>query len=163
MSRATWRRLLRGEIHPLSHLRSVKHIMTLLLGRLLGADDKALIAKSGAQFTHDLMLPDNVCARLESLAARGVRVLLMFSEKDPALGYFRKVYGQTFERLNGMSAEVLSTPAHVMTLDDAAAGIFADATCRWAEHARFVARQQPQFDDAPPSSTLSARYLVPNA
>ena len=97
-------------------------------------------------------MPDNIGPRLEALAERGVRVLLVFSDQDPGLGYFRKRYGKSFERLSqepGMSVEVLSTAAHRLTLDDSAASGLTDTMRRWAEGARFLARQTSSPDDLP--------------
>jgi pimeloyl-ACP methyl ester carboxylesterase len=158
LSAASWQRLLAGRANPLFHLRSAKRIKTLLFGRLVRSNEKELIAQSGAQFKGDLMMPDNVGPRLEALAGRGVRILLVFSESDIALGYFRRLYGRSFARLNaipGMSAEVLSTPAHIFTLDDAAAGPFSDTICRWAGRERFADRRVPQvIEPSPPSAAL---------
>lgn len=157
LSAAAWRRLLAGKVSPLFHLRSAKRIKTLFLGRFTRTDEKELIAKSGARFNGDMMMPDNVGPRLEALAGRGVRVLLIFSENDIALGYFRKLYGRSFDGLNevpGMSAEVLPTPAHILTLDDSAAGVFSETVCRWAERALLVDRRAPRPADPPPRSAV---------
>jgi hypothetical protein len=158
LSAASWRRLLSGKANPFFHLRSAKRIKTLIFGRLARTDEKNLIAESRAQFNGDLMMPDNVGPRLEALAERGVRVLLLFSESDIALGYFRRLYGRSFARLNevpGMSAEVLSTPAHILTLDDAAAGAFSEAICRWAERERLAYRHVPRSADASPPFAMA--------
>jgi hypothetical protein len=158
LSAAAWRRLLAGKANPLFHLRSAQRIKTLLFGRLARADEKALIAQSGARFTGHLMMPDNVGPRLEALARRGVRVLLILSESDIALGYFRKLYGRAFEglkRISGMSAVILPTPAHVLTLDDSAAGALSAAICSWAEQERLVDRSVPPSSDfSRPSAAL---------
>jgi hypothetical protein len=157
LSAAAWRRLLAGKANPLFHLRSAKRIKTLFLGRLGRTDEKELIAKSGARFKGDMMMPDNVGPRLEALTRSGLRVLLIFSENDIALGYFRKLYGRSFDGLNevpGMSAEILSTPAHILTLDDSAAGAFSETICRWAERERLVDRRVPRSADPSPRSAV---------
>jgi hypothetical protein len=149
---ASWRRLITGKIDLAHHLKSAKRIKTLLLGRLVRADEKTLIESSKATVNRDLMMPDNIGPRLEALAERGVRVLLVFSDQDPGLGYFRKRYGKSFERLSqhpGMSVEVLSTDAHRLTLDDSAASGFADTMRRWAESTRFLVRQTSSPHDLP--------------
>jgi hypothetical protein len=150
LSAASWRRLLTGKANPFFHLRSARRIKTLFLGRLARTNEKELIAKSGAQFSGQLMMPDNVGPKLEALVKRGVRVLLIFSESNIALGYFRKLYGKTFEGLSkvpGMSTEILSTPAHILTLDDSAAEAFSETICRWAERERLVDRCAPRPAD----------------
>ena len=166
-SAASWRRLIAGKIDLSHHFKSAKRIKTLLFGRLVRADEKTLIASSKATVNRDLMMPDNVGPRLEALAERGVRVLLVFSDHDPGLGYFRKRYGKSFERLSrqpGMSVEVLSTAAHRLTLDDSASIGFADTMRRWAESARFLARQKASPDDPPqPRAVPSADYAASRA
>lgn len=151
-SAASWRRLIAGKIDLAHHLKSAKRIKTLLFGRLARTDEKTLIASSKATVNRDLMMPDNIGPRLEALAERGVRVLLVFSDRDPGLGYFRKRYGKSFARLSqvpGMSVEVLSTAAHRLTLDDSASSGLTDTMRRWAESARFLARQTSSPDDPP--------------
>lgn len=152
LSAASWRRLVAGKIDLSHHFKSAKRIKTLLFGRLVRTDEKTLIASSKAAVNRDLMMPDNIGPRLEALARRGVRILLVFSDHDPGLGYFRKRYGKSFQRLSqepGMSVEVLSTAAHRLTLDDSASKGFADTMRRWAESARFLARQTSSPDDLP--------------
>jgi hypothetical protein len=127
------------------------------------ADESALIEKSGTALNRDLMLPANTGPRLEALARRGVRVLLVFSEKDPALGYFRKLYGRSFERLSqlpGMSVVVLPTSAHGPAADDSAAGAYADAIRSWVEGAGFAAPPKPRTAEVPPPGLLSPHYLA---
>jgi pimeloyl-ACP methyl ester carboxylesterase len=151
-SAASWRRLIAGKIDLSHHLKSAKRIKTLILGRLVRADEKTLIERSKATVNRDLMMPDNIGPRLEALAERGVRVLLVFSDQDAGLGYFRKRYGKSFTRLRqqpGMSVEVLSTAAHRLTLDDSAASGLADTMRRWAESTQFLAHQRSSSDDLP--------------
>jgi hypothetical protein len=152
-SAASWRRLIAGKIDLAHHLKSAKRIKALLFGRLVRTDEKTLIATSPkATVSRDLMMPDNIGPRLEALAKRGVRVLLVFSDHDPGLGYFRKRYGRSFQRLSqspGMSVEVLTTAAHRLTLDDSASSGLEETMRRWAERARFLARQTSSPDDLP--------------
>jgi hypothetical protein len=158
LSAASWRRLLTGKANPLFHVRSAKRIKTLFFGRVARVNEKQLIAESGARFNGDLMMPDNAGARLEALGRRGVRVLLLFSEGDIALSYFRKLYGKSFEGLSGapgISAEMLATPEHVLTRDDHAAGALSEAICRWAERERLVdQRARRRAEPSVPSAAL---------
>jgi dienelactone hydrolase len=167
LSAASWRRLIAGKIDLSHHFKSAKRVKSLLFGRLMRADEKTLIASSKAAVNRDLMMPDNIGPRLEALAARGVRVLLVFSDKDPGLGYFRKRYGKYFERLSrqpGMSVEVITTAAHRLTLDDSASSGLEDTMRRWAESARFLARQMSSPDDLPqPPAVTSSDHIADQA
>ena len=64
---------------------------------MLRADEKDLIATTS--LNKDLTLPDRIPERLRTLAERGVRILLAFSQNDEGLGYFREQYGKSFEKL----------------------------------------------------------------
>jgi len=139
LSKESWRKLITGEFHLGYHLAAARKLKTLILGRILHAEEKDLIAT--ADLNRDLTLPDRIPERLVALAARGVRILLAFSQKDEGLGYFRTQYGKSFEKLSavpGVSVEVLPTDAHVLSLDDSASGALAKFISRWASERSFT-------------------------
>ena len=157
LSKEAWRKLLTGRLDLAAHLAAVGRLKTLVLGRLLRADEKKLIAT--ASLNRDLTLPDRIPERLRELADRGVRTLLGFSQNDEGLGYFRAQYGKSFERLRevpGVSVEVLSTDAHVLSLDDWATGALTEIVSRWATDSRFATRQGqcPRRGELPKSRPL---------
>ena len=134
-----WRRVLSGRADLARHLANIRWLKAFIIGRLRGADDKALIA----EFTYnkDLTLPDRLDERLKALSSRGVNILIIFSQHDPSLLYFEKTFGKSFGRLRSvptLSMEVLPTSSHVISQDDEAAGMVADIVARWAEAARFA-------------------------
>jgi hypothetical protein len=146
---ASWRRLFSGQADFKYHLNAAGLFKTLMFGRLGRAAEKDLIAKS--IHNKDLTLPDQVPARLRALTKRGLKTLMVFSQKDAGLDYFRRLFGTAFDGLSaipGVSFDVLPTAAHVISLDDFAAGALADCIGRWVEdtHLAPVAALTPARD-----------------
>ena len=134
-----WRRVLSGRADLARHLANIRWLKAFIIGRLRGADDKALIA----EFTYnkDFTLPDRLDERLKALSSRGVNILIIFSQHDPSLLYFEKTFGKSFGRLRSVSTlsmDVLPTSSHLISDDDEAASMVADIIARWAEAARFA-------------------------
>jgi hypothetical protein len=139
LSAESWRRLLSGKADLKYHLPNARLLAMSLFGRVAGIDEKKLIDQSG--HNKDLTLPDRFDERVRGLTERGVRVLMAFAENDEGLAYFRRLYGQSFEKLKaipGVSLELLATSAHVISQDDDAAGALAGLISAWVRDAGFA-------------------------
>lgn len=154
LSPASWRRLLAGKANLGYHLPHVRLLAMSLFGHVARIDEKKLIDQSG--HNRDLTLPDGFDERVRGLAERGVRVLMAFSENDEGLSYFRRLYGQAFERLAripGVSLDLLSTSTHVISHDDAAAGALVALISRWAQEAGLTSSAAPDPERSQPSGS----------
>src|SRR4030095_589267 len=97
--------------------------------------------------------------RLRTLAERGVRILLGFSQADEGLAYFRAQYGKSFEKLRnvpGVAVEVLSTDAHVLSLDDWATEALTEIISRWAPASSCATPKPAPSPEARRASRISA-------
>ena len=104
-------------------------------------------------------MPDRFDERVRDLVRRGVRVLMAFSENDEGLTYFRRLYGQAFERLeamSGLSIELIATTTHVPSFDAAAASALVGMVERWAHDSGFASPESK-----PSAASPSMRPLRP--
>jgi pimeloyl-ACP methyl ester carboxylesterase len=153
LSAKSWRRLLAGKANFAYHVPNLRLLAMALFGRFIRVDEKALINRSG--HNEDLTIPDRFDERLRGLTRRGVKVLLAFSQNDEGLSYFRKLYGQSFEkvsRIPGVSFDLIRTDTHILSNDDAAAGTLMRLIARWIEDAAFTS-------SAPQVEAIDRRYV----
>jgi hypothetical protein len=160
---ASWKQLLTGKANLRYHLPNVRLLVMSLLTRVARISEKALIDQSG--HNQDATMPDRFDERAAHLVRRGAKVLMAFSENDEGLTYFRRLYGQSFERLEamaGLSIELLPTTTHVPSHDNAAVSALVSMVDRWARASGFVA-EPPASDSKPHAPGLSVRALQPAA
>jgi hypothetical protein len=149
LSWQSWRHVLTGRATLARHVANIRWLKEHLLGRLWRRDEKSLIEKF--IYNKDLTLPADIGGRLKDLAFRGVATLIIFSENDVSLDYFRQVFGKSLaelRRLPNVRVEVLSRTPHVISHDDEAAQMTVDFITHWAK--RTVAdrrsRRRPDTD-----------------
>jgi len=161
LSLASWKQLLTGKADLRYHLPNLPLLAMSLLKRVARISEQTLIDQSG--HNQDATMPDRFDKRVADLVRRGVKVLMAFSENDPGLAYFRKLYGQSFERLEsvpGLSIELLSTTTHIPSHDSAAASALVSMVDRWAHDSGF-GMPSPSRDNQPRAPSPPARPLRP--
>ena len=161
LSLASWKQLLAGKANLRYHLPNVRLLAMSLLTRVARISEKALIDQSG--HNQDATMPDRFDERVAHLVRRGAKVLMAFSENDEGLTYFRRLYGQSFERLDampGLSIELLPTTTHVPSHDNAAVSALVSMVDRWARDSGF-ATQPAGRDDTLRAASSSVRPLRP--
>jgi pimeloyl-ACP methyl ester carboxylesterase len=139
MSPASWKQLLAGKANFGYHLKNARLLGMALLRRAARISEQKLIDESG--HNKDATMPDRFEERVGQLVRRGVKVLMAFSENDAGLTYFRKLYGQSFERLAtvpGLSIDLLPTLTHIPSHDSAAASALVSMVNRWARDSGFA-------------------------
>lgn len=142
LSPASWKQLLAGRANLRYHLPNVRLLAMSLLRRVARIPERALIDQSG--HNQDATMPDRFDERVRDLLRRGVKVLMAFSENDPGITYFRRLYGQSFERLKsmpGLSIELLATTTHIPSHDNAAASALVSMVDRWAHDSGYAGRR----------------------
>lgn len=142
LSPASWKQLLVGRANLRYHLPNVRLLAMSLLRRIARIPEQALIDQSG--HNQDATMPDRFDERVRDLLRRGVKVLMAFSENDPGITYFRRLYGQSFERLKsmpGLSIELLATTTHIPSHDNAAASALVSMVDRWAHDSGYAGRR----------------------
>jgi hypothetical protein len=162
-SLASWKQLLTGKANLRYHLPNVRLLAMSLLTRVASISEKALIDQSG--HNQDATMPDRFDDRVAELVRRGAHVLMAFSENDEGLTYFRRLYGQSFERLvamPGLSIELLPTTTHVPSHDNAAVSSLVNMVDRWARASGF-APEPPASDGRPQAVGPTVRPLQPAA
>jgi pimeloyl-ACP methyl ester carboxylesterase len=155
-SAASWKQLLAGKANLRYHLRNFRLLAMSLLRRVAPIPEQTLIDQSG--HNQDATMPDRFDERAGNLVRRGVNVLMAFSENDVGLTYFRRLYGQSFERLEstpGLSIKLLPTTTHIPSHDSAAASVLVSIVDRWAHDSGFAA--PPVRDDGPTSPPVLPR------
>jgi len=159
LSPASWKQLLTGKANLGYHLPNVRLLAMSLFKRAARISEQALIDRSG--HNQDATMPDRFDQRVRDLLRRGVKVLMAFSENDAGLTYFRKLYGQSFQRLKampGLSIKLLSTETHIPSHDAAAASALVSMVDRWAHDSGFDTL--PSSRDSNPHATSPANRPV---
>ena len=160
-SGASWKQVLSGKANLRYHLPNARLLAMSLLRRVARISEKTLIDQSG--HNRDGTMPDRFDERVGDLHRRGVSVLMAFSENDVGLTYFRRLYGQSFERLEstpGLSIELLPTTTHIPSHDSAAASALVTIVDRWARDSGIAASPTVR-DDKPRASGPPVRPLRP--
>jgi hypothetical protein len=89
----------------------------------------------------DTTLPVNLDDALNSLSERGVKLLVICSENDPSLYFFRNNYGRDLSGLKSdpnISIEVLATAPHVFSEDQEVTARFENIVFHWAQRENIV-------------------------
>jgi hypothetical protein len=124
----SWLRLLRGQMR----LRPAAGAQFQAGDR---AEDLRRVRWQG--LTNDILLPSDFDRRFEQLLhARSMQALLVFSEPEAGLEYFRRNYGQTLRRLvaaGRLRYEVVNTPVHDFSHAEDAARRINEIVAAWAE------------------------------
>jgi hypothetical protein len=158
LSAASWKQLLTGKANLSYHLPNVRLLAMSLLRRVARISEQHLIDQSG--HNQDATMPDRFDERVGHLVRRGVKILIAFSENDEGLSYFRRLNGQSFERLEavrGLSIELLPTMTHIPSHDTAATSALVGMVNLWAHDSGFTTPTPTR----PRTESPGARTLQP--
>lgn len=150
LSIASWRRVLAGKVTLAQQLANARWWKEIVAARMRGLDEGALIAKT--EYNKDLTMPEDIGGKLAALGARGVHTLVAFSRNDASLDYFRAAFGPDFAglgKVEGLTIEELPTDAHLVTIDDEAARLIAEAAARWIERVDWAEAGRPRREASP--------------
>jgi hypothetical protein len=133
LRRRSWSRLLRGKMN----LRSPRapNSGSAMQAHSSDGNPPDVQGTSPPDLNQDIMLPPDFDRRLEILSReRGMPVLLVFSENEAGLEYFRRFYRKTLRRLiaaGSLRLEVIDTQVHDFSARDDSALRLNDVVADW--------------------------------